>query len=67
MPYSRRTATALHHPLAQNMRMKTWKKIAVAAVALLIAYYSGHHYGYIDGVIEATADCLMTYQPPIAI
>ena len=43
--------------------MKNWLKITLAVAALIAAYFSGHHYGYVDGVIEATADCIITYQP----
>lgn len=38
--------------------MRNWMKIAGLVLALLASYYSGHHFGYVDGVIETTADFL---------
>jgi hypothetical protein len=41
------------------MAMKNALKLIAVIAALLVSYYSGQHYGFIDGVLEARADCIM--------
>ena len=38
--------------------MKIYMKIAGLALALVASTYSGYYFGYVDGVIETTADFL---------
>lgn len=39
--------------------MKTTAKLFVVAAIVVASYYIGHHYGYVDGVLDTTVEQMM--------